>query len=171
MVWLLAGRPGQAPEKLAEALRLAARATDIRPKDAGMWSTLGLARYRSAEARLAEGGAGQRTPAEGQEAPAEGQGLPPEGPPAETASSEWTAVIEALENSVDLGADGDPANWLLMAMARWRLGEKEEAMKCREQAVRSMKESGDAPEDLQLLFKEADALLGTVGGEEEKTSV
>jgi tetratricopeptide (TPR) repeat protein len=46
LAWVLAIRPGQAKEKLTEALRLAAKAAKTAPKDARMWWVLGLTCHR-----------------------------------------------------------------------------------------------------------------------------
>lgn len=44
-------------------------------------------------------------------------------------SGEWKAATDALHKSVELGKGGDANDWYFLAMAHWRLGEKDEARK------------------------------------------
>ena len=50
-------------------------------------------------------------------------------------AGKWKAAAEALENSIRLRSGGDAYDWLLLAMARYRLGDRAEAKRYYERAV------------------------------------
>src|SRR5262249_50560303 len=54
LAWLLASRPDLTPYDPARALRLAERAVELDPKEAGYWNTLGVARLRNNRSDAAE---------------------------------------------------------------------------------------------------------------------
>jgi tetratricopeptide (TPR) repeat protein len=127
LAWLLAARPGRAPDKVAEGVRLAIQAAKASPEDARPWTALGMARYR----------AGQ-----------------------------WSQTVASLERSMKLGAGGGPREWLFLAMARWKLGEKEEARTWYDKATARLEEDEKADgisSEMQGFREEADALLGAEG--------
>jgi tetratricopeptide (TPR) repeat protein/serine/threonine protein kinase len=76
----------------------------------------------------------------------------------------WKAAIAATEQAMKLRKRGDAFDWLVLAMARWQLGDKEQARKRYQQAVESMEKVPikrvRRREELHLLWDEAAALLG-----------
>ena len=132
LAWLLAIRPGQAREKIAEALQLAAKAAKTAPEDERMWWALGLACHRS---------------------------------------DRWTQAIEALEKSLKLSQGDAPKKLLVLAMARWNLGKKDEARKSYDEAIELLEKEDTISSEMQGLREEAEALLGTGGDKEEKSSI
>src|SRR5712692_3496097 len=50
-------------------------------------------------------------------------------------TGDWKAAVTALERSVELGQGGYWFDWFFLAMAHWRLDQKEEARKWYDQAV------------------------------------
>jgi tetratricopeptide (TPR) repeat protein len=128
-----------------EALKLAQQAVELDPQDAKGWKVLGLAHYRAGA---------------------------------------WTAAIEVMQKSMALPdrtggrsvpgvgmisdarslmahrAGGDASARLILAMAQWRMGRKDEASRCYTQAVEGMKKDKSEHADLSRLRAEAAALLG-----------
>jgi tetratricopeptide (TPR) repeat protein len=68
-------------------------------------------------------------------------------------------AVAALEKSVELRKGGDCSDWLFLAMARWQLGEKDEAERWYGQAVRSMDKDRPQDENVRRLAAEAAELL------------
>jgi Flp pilus assembly protein TadD len=55
---------------------------------------------------------------------------------------EWRAAVEALRKTIELNTAGDnAADWFFLAMARWQLGEREEARRWYGRAVDWMNEN------------------------------
>jgi Flp pilus assembly protein TadD len=73
-------------------------------------------------------------------------------------SGDWQAAVTSLEESIKLSAGGSSENWLLLAMAHWQLGHKDEARTWFEKAASNKPERPDA--DLEQLHREAADLLG-----------
>ena len=73
-------------------------------------------------------------------------------------SGDWSASIEALEKSIELGGN-DVMDWLPMGINHWQLGDHEAAAKWYDKAVRWMQENESDDPDLERLRAEADALL------------
>jgi tetratricopeptide (TPR) repeat protein len=81
-------------------------------------------------------------------------------------------AIEALEKSIKLGAGGSPADWLVLAMAHWKLGHKDQARKWYTRATDRMGKEESRDEELLRFRAEAAALLGVsdppkLSGEQE----
>ena len=72
---------------------------------------------------------------------------------------DWRGAVEALEDSVRLRDGGDPFDWLFLAMARHRLGERDLARRWFEKAVASSQETPTNDEELKRFRSEAEALL------------
>jgi serine/threonine protein kinase/WD40 repeat protein/tetratricopeptide (TPR) repeat protein len=76
-------------------------------------------------------------------------------------------AVAALKKSMELRNGGDSFDWFFLAMARWRLGQKDEARKWYEQAVqwlgqnrKALARSPQWPEELRRFRDEAEQLLG-----------
>jgi len=75
-------------------------------------------------------------------------------------TGDWQAAVHALEKSVELRKGGDCYDWFFLAMAHWRLGEKEEAHKWFDQGVQWMEKNAPQNEELRRFRGEAEQLLG-----------
>src|SRR5262249_40032431 len=51
---------------------------------------------------------------------------------------QWKEAVTALERAIDAGKGGGGFGWFFLAMAHWQLGDKQEARKWYEQAVKWM---------------------------------
>src|SRR5262249_13887946 len=78
-------------------------------------------------------------------------------------AGDWPAAIAALERSMQPSKEGDAFTWLFLAMARWENGEKEEAHKCYDRAVRWLAANKLQHPELPRYRAEAEALLGISG--------
>jgi serine/threonine protein kinase/Tfp pilus assembly protein PilF len=78
-------------------------------------------------------------------------------------AGDWRGAAQALGKSMGLRKGGDSFDWFFLAMAHWRLGEKDRARARYDQAVAWME--ANLPSDSELLrFRaEAAALLGVRG--------
>ena len=75
-------------------------------------------------------------------------------------TGDWTASIQALENSVELRKGGDSFDFFFLAMTHWRLDHKEQARKWYDQAVTWMDENAAHDAELLRFRAEASELLG-----------
>ena len=73
---------------------------------------------------------------------------------------DWKAAIKALGKSMELREGGDSNDWFFLAMAKWRLDEKDEARKWYDKAVGWMDKYQPKNEDLRRYRVEAAELLG-----------
>jgi tetratricopeptide (TPR) repeat protein len=71
----------------------------------------------------------------------------------------WKEAVAALEKSMRLRKGGDSFDWFFLAMAKWRLSQKEEARQWYDQAVPWMEKNQPHHEELQRFRAEAAALL------------
>ena len=78
------------------------------------------------------------------------------------AGDDWKAAVAALEKSRELRKGGDIYDWFFLAMARWKLGDKEEARKWYDRAVNWMDKNKPNDEELRRFRDEAAALLKIV---------
>jgi serine/threonine protein kinase/WD40 repeat protein len=81
-------------------------------------------------------------------------------------AGDWQAAVEALAKSMELRLGGDAFDFFFLAMARWQLGEKAEARRLYEKAVRWAEKFRPGDEALIRVRAEAAALLGVPGGAE-----
>jgi tetratricopeptide (TPR) repeat protein len=77
---------------------------------------------------------------------------------AEYRAGNWTAALAALAKATELRR-GSSYNWFFLAMTHWRLGQKAEARKYYDKAVRWMDESDPTNELLRRFRVEAEQLL------------
>jgi tetratricopeptide (TPR) repeat protein len=75
-------------------------------------------------------------------------------------AGDWKAAISTLEGARKRFKSNNPADWLILAMAHWRLGEKDKARHWFDQAEEWMRKNGRQYRDLQSLRAEAAELLG-----------
>jgi serine/threonine protein kinase/uncharacterized protein HemY len=71
----------------------------------------------------------------------------------------WKEAVEALQKACDLRAGGDSVDWFFLAMARWQLGDKEQARTWYNRAVQWMEKTQPRNDELRLFRQEAEALL------------
>ena len=72
----------------------------------------------------------------------------------------WRAAVEALQKSGELECDRAGATWFFRAMAHWQLGEKEEARRWYDKAVKWTDQNKPEDEQLRRFRAEAAELLG-----------
>jgi WD40 repeat protein/serine/threonine protein kinase/Flp pilus assembly protein TadD len=75
-------------------------------------------------------------------------------------AGDWKAAVTALEKSMELGKGGDAGDWFFLAMAHWRLGDKEQARQWYDKAVPWMEKNKPQDDELRRFRAEAEALLG-----------
>jgi WD40 repeat protein/tetratricopeptide (TPR) repeat protein len=73
---------------------------------------------------------------------------------------DWKGAIKALDTSMGLRAGGDSYDWFFLAMARWQLGEKDQARREYNRAVEGMAKVQLDNEELRHFRDEAAGLLG-----------
>jgi serine/threonine protein kinase/tetratricopeptide (TPR) repeat protein len=74
----------------------------------------------------------------------------------------WEAATVALNKSIELRNGGDSFDLFFMAMARWRLGEKQLAARDYDRAVQWMEKNQPQNEEMRRFRTEAAGLLNTV---------
>jgi uncharacterized protein HemY len=74
-------------------------------------------------------------------------------------AGDWKAAIQALEKSMELSKGGDSFDWFFLAMAHWRLGEKDKARAWYDRAVQWTDKNQPANEELRRFRAEAAELL------------
>jgi serine/threonine protein kinase/Flp pilus assembly protein TadD len=72
---------------------------------------------------------------------------------------EWQAAVAALNESMKLRKGGNSNDWFFLAIAHWRLGDKEQAREWYDKAVQWMDKNEPRDEDLRRYRAEAAALL------------
>jgi serine/threonine protein kinase len=89
-------------------------------------------------------------------------------------AGEWKGALEAIDRSMKLRKGGDSFDWIFAAMAHWQLGEKEQARKWYERAMRWMEKNRPKGPELDRFRHEAAELLGvkelTAGRAKEKAT-
>jgi serine/threonine protein kinase/tetratricopeptide (TPR) repeat protein len=75
-------------------------------------------------------------------------------------ASDWNGAVLALTKSTKFGKGGDATDWFFLAMAHWRLGDKDQGRKWYARAVQSMKDKKkQQDEELRRFRAEAAELL------------
>ena len=72
---------------------------------------------------------------------------------------EWKAAIAALEKANTFFGGGGSNEWFFIAMARWQLGEKDQARQAYDRAVQWMEKNHPKNERLGRLRTEANEVL------------
>jgi len=75
-------------------------------------------------------------------------------------AGEWEPAIAALEKSIELRRGGDSCDWFFLAMAHWQLGNKGEARRWYDTAIKWMDKKAPTSETLIRFRGEAAELLG-----------
>jgi tetratricopeptide (TPR) repeat protein len=73
----------------------------------------------------------------------------------------WQEAVAALEKSMELRKGGDSLDWFFLAMAHWKLGEKDKARQWHDRAVQWMDENRPASEELCRFRTESEELLNS----------
>ena len=74
-------------------------------------------------------------------------------------TSDWHNSKEALNKSISLTSGGNAYDWFFLAMTNWHLGEKEQARRWYDQALKSLNDTQPRPDDLERYHHEAASLL------------
>jgi tetratricopeptide (TPR) repeat protein len=75
-------------------------------------------------------------------------------------AGDWKAAVASLQRSMELRKGGDSGDWFFLAMARWQLGDRDEARDWYRKAVDGMTGVKAKDEELLRFRDEAAALLG-----------
>ncbi len=75
-------------------------------------------------------------------------------------AGDWQATIAGLKKSMDLGKGGNSLDWFFLAMADWKLGNKDAARVWYDKALEWMEKNDPANEELIRFRAEAAELLG-----------
>ena len=75
-------------------------------------------------------------------------------------AGDWQAAIDALNKSMELRNYGDGIDWFFLAMAHWKLDNKDEARKWYEKALEWMEKTAPGYEQLIRFRGEAEELMG-----------
>jgi non-specific serine/threonine protein kinase/serine/threonine-protein kinase len=75
-------------------------------------------------------------------------------------AGDWKAAVASLQRSMELQKGGGSYDWFFLAMARWQLGDKDEARDWYRKSVDGMTGTNAKNEDLLRFRDEAAALLG-----------
>jgi tetratricopeptide (TPR) repeat protein len=76
------------------------------------------------------------------------------------ALGDWKACVQAVTKSMELRKGGASYDWFLLAMAHWKLGEKDKARERYDKAVEWMDKNEPNNEELRRLRAEAAEVLG-----------
>ncbi|MEX0642661.1 MAG: hypothetical protein WD468_08160, partial [Pirellulales bacterium] len=71
----------------------------------------------------------------------------------------WQAAISALEQGMELRDGGSSIDWFFLAMAHWRLGEKDMALQWYDKSVERMDKNQSTNEELRDFRAEAEELM------------
>jgi Flp pilus assembly protein TadD len=83
-------------------------------------------------------------------------------------NGEWRPAIEALTKAMDLRKGGDSFDYFFLAMAHWRLGEKEQARTWYDMAIAWMDKHKPKDEELRRFRVEAAELLTIPAGKSQE---
>jgi eukaryotic-like serine/threonine-protein kinase len=72
----------------------------------------------------------------------------------------WKEAVAAIEKSMQLRQGGDAVDWFVLAMAHWRLGEKDEARIWFDRARTWMEKNPSTDDEVRRFGAEAEELLG-----------
>jgi tetratricopeptide (TPR) repeat protein len=84
---------------------------------------------------------------------------------------EWKAAALALERAMELRKGGGSFDWFFLGMARWQLGEKDEARRWYDRAAAWADKHAPRDEELRRFQAEAAALLKVADGAKKKSGV
>lgn len=76
------------------------------------------------------------------------------------AAGQWAESAAELQKSIELKQHGDGYDWFFLAMARWQLGERDQARKDYAQAVESTQKNKPNDEGLNRIRAECEELMG-----------
>jgi eukaryotic-like serine/threonine-protein kinase len=84
-------------------------------------------------------------------------------------AGKWKDAVSAFAQSMQLRDGGDPNDWLFMAMVRYRLDERREARDWYDRSLAWIKAHASVEAQFSLIRAEAEAVLGLVECEQQKT--
>jgi serine/threonine protein kinase len=73
----------------------------------------------------------------------------------------WNEAIRALSRSLELNSAGSPADWLILAMARWRTGRQDEARSWHDKAAAWIEKHPSRDQESHRLRAEVEALMAS----------
>jgi tetratricopeptide (TPR) repeat protein len=74
-------------------------------------------------------------------------------------AGDWKAAVAALQKATEIRSGGDSAEWFLLALAHWRLGDRQQGRAWYDRAIRWMDKNQPRDENLRRWRAEATALL------------
>jgi serine/threonine protein kinase/Flp pilus assembly protein TadD len=74
-------------------------------------------------------------------------------------AGDWKAAVTALQKATEIRSGGDSAEWFLLALAHWRLGDKQQGRAWYDRAIRWMDKNRPRDENLRRWRAEATALF------------
>jgi hypothetical protein len=74
-------------------------------------------------------------------------------------AGDFRAAIKTLKTSLELRDGGDGANWFVLAMAYWQSGQKDEARRWNDRAIRWMEKNQADNEELRRCCAETATVL------------
>jgi uncharacterized protein HemY len=72
---------------------------------------------------------------------------------------EWQKAVDALKESMRFRQGGDPTDWFFLAMAHWRLGDKDQGRTWHQKAVEWMDKQQSQDEEFRQFRAESAQLL------------
>jgi hypothetical protein len=75
-------------------------------------------------------------------------------------AGDWRSCVESISKAIELRNGGEPGDWLVLAMAHWQKGDKDQARRWYGKGAKWMKENDPNSYDLGRLRDEAADLLG-----------
>src|SRR5262249_58441957 len=76
-------------------------------------------------------------------------------------AGDWAGSVAALSKATGLRSGGDAGEWFFLALAHWRLGDKQAAREWYDRAKRWMEENRPNDSGLRRAQAEAAALIGS----------
>jgi serine/threonine protein kinase/tetratricopeptide (TPR) repeat protein len=153
--------------RLDEAIAAHRRAVELEPKNTPANRNLGLALNTLAWALATDPVPTRRDPGRAVSVANEAVELNPrEGATHNTLgvalyrADRWKESVATLEKSMELRKGGDSDDWFFLAMAHWKLGEKDKAREWYDRAVQWMDKHQPKNEELRRFRAEAAELLG-----------
>jgi serine/threonine protein kinase/Flp pilus assembly protein TadD len=74
-------------------------------------------------------------------------------------AGDWPKAARALARAIELRGGGDLGDYFFLAMSRWRLGDKAEALHCYDRALTRLRKETPADDQLRRFQSEAAALI------------
>jgi eukaryotic-like serine/threonine-protein kinase len=155
------GRAEEAVREYAEALALCERLVEEYPESPGIGRDLARLLANCPDARFRDPGRAVRLAEEAVRlAPRGGDCWSVLGV-ARYRAGDWAGSVVALSKATELRSGGDAGEWFFLALAHWRLGDKQAAREWYDRAKRWMEENRPTDSGLRRAQAEAAALIGS----------